>query len=123
LVCHKIRLFLLASILWSRSGYLVGSVHERSQFLFVLLFCDIIVVHYMLLLLLVVVFLYLKLIVSPHPVYSTSQSTQGNDSDSIGEASSLYLQIVGSSALLPVSLRNCDPGGSTLSRNKRVFDP
>jgi hypothetical protein len=32
-VCHARRLILLALILWSLSGYLICSVHERSKFL------------------------------------------------------------------------------------------
>jgi hypothetical protein len=48
------------------------------------------IVHYMLHLLLSAVFLYVKLIVTPHPVYSTSLSTQGIDSDSTGEAGFRY---------------------------------
>jgi hypothetical protein len=49
------------------------------------------IVHYMLHLLLIAVFLYVKLIVNPHRVYGTSPSTQGIDSDSIGEAGFRYL--------------------------------
>jgi hypothetical protein len=49
------------------------------------------IVHYMLHLLLNVVFLYVKLIVTPHPVYSTSPSTQGIESDPTGEAGFRYL--------------------------------
>jgi hypothetical protein len=49
------------------------------------------IVHYMLHLLLSAVFLYVKLIITPHPVYGTSLSTQGIDSDPIGEAGFRYL--------------------------------
>jgi hypothetical protein len=49
------------------------------------------IVLYMLHLLLSAVFLYVKLTVIPHPVYGTSPSTQGIDSDPIGEAGFQYL--------------------------------